>query len=154
MSTSTVLSVRPAALEDADRLLQWRNDPVTRGNSFRTEPIGVEEHRVWLRRTLEDPGTRMYIGMRGSTPCGVVRFESRSDGASEANIALDPAFRGQGLAASVLRLARTQYIADGGKDRTTARVKATNVASLRAFERAGYRRLRTAEGIVELETVD
>jgi RimJ/RimL family protein N-acetyltransferase len=146
----TDISLRAATWDDRQLLLGWSNDPTTRGNSFDPRPIAMPDHEAWLRRRLAEPETRIYIGLHRAVPCGVVRFERRADGATEVSISVDPSFRGRGLAAPLLRLARDRYIAECGVHRVVARVKTDNIASLRAFRRAGYRDSRVNAGIIEL----
>ena len=68
------LWVRPATEADADALLRWRNDPVTRAASRDTGEVGAEQHRAWLAATLADPGRHLLlaVGRAGATsaPCG------------------------------------------------------------------------------------
>jgi len=142
--------VRPARPDDADALLSWRNDPTTRTNSFDERPIDRDRHLAWLRGRLADPRTRIYVGLADGIECGTVRFEPRNEGLAEVSITLDPRFRGKGLAAELLRVGLQNYRDECGPSRVIARVKAGNIASLRAFERAGYRRVRSAADLVEL----
>lgn len=148
--SSPEISLRTATWDDRDLLLAWSNDPITRKNSFEQRPIAVEEHEAWLRKRLADSDTRIYVGLNGAVPCGVVRFQRQEGGAAEVSIALDPSFRGRGLAAPMLRLARERYLRECPVARVVARVKADNVTSLRAFRRAGYRDSRVTANIIEL----
>jgi RimJ/RimL family protein N-acetyltransferase len=153
MTVSPAVTVRPATWDDRELLLGWANDPITRANSFDPRPIERDEHLGWLRRTLDDPEKRIYVGLVGSAPYGVVRFEPRDADLAEVSITLDPSFRGRGLAAPLLEVGRARYLAERGPRRVLAQVKSANEASLRAFERAGYREARRANGVVELEII-
>jgi RimJ/RimL family protein N-acetyltransferase len=149
--TAVDISLRAATWDDRDLLLGWSNDPATRANSLDSRPITMPEHEAWLRGRLAEPETRIYIGLERARPCGVVRFQRRAGGVTEVSISIDPSFRGHGLAAPLLRLARERYIAECGVHRVVARVKTDNLASLRAFRRAGYRDSQRDAGIIELE---
>jgi RimJ/RimL family protein N-acetyltransferase len=75
-----------------------------------------------------------------------VRLDVAADAPeAEVNINLAPHVRGRGLGTSALRKALSYAHGALSVRRVTARVKAANAASLRAFEKAGFRRTRTGE---------
>ncbi|MDB5888528.1 MAG: GCN5-like N-acetyltransferase, partial [Rhodocyclales bacterium] len=59
MSADIVL--RPATLQDAALLLDWRNDPLTRLSSHSADEIPLDEHLAWLNRILGDPLRQLLI---------------------------------------------------------------------------------------------
>lgn len=126
------MKLRPATLEDAQRLFDWRNDPATREASVTTAPVAWEDHAAWLEASLARSDRRLLIAEEGSASIGTVRFDVGADGV-EVSITLAPEARGRGLAAPLLRLATTQ----GGP--YLARIRPGNSASRRAFEAAGFR---------------
>ena len=58
--TETV-RLRPATLEDAQRLFVWRNDPLTRAQSLQQQPVAWESHLAWLQASLRNPNRQLYI---------------------------------------------------------------------------------------------
>lgn len=58
--TETV-RLRPATLEDAQRLFAWRNDPQTRAQSLQQLPVAWESHLTWLQASLRNPNRQLYI---------------------------------------------------------------------------------------------
>jgi UDP-2,4-diacetamido-2,4,6-trideoxy-beta-L-altropyranose hydrolase len=135
------LRLRPADIGDAERLLEWRNDPVARRASFETEPIPLDQHVAWLRARLADPAHRIWIGEAGGTPIGVVRF-GIEDRHATISVAVAPARRGGGIgtrliAAGVQRLAREDVVKRLAW--IDAWIRPGNDASLESFRRAGFR---------------
>jgi RimJ/RimL family protein N-acetyltransferase len=131
--------LRPAVAGDSDRLLAWRNDPVTRAASFRTAPVREPDHERWLAESLGRPDRRLLVAERAGTPVAQLRLDRGDDAApvAEVSITVAPAFRGRGLGPAVLAAADSAA-RDWGVDRLIARVKASNVRSRRIFETAGY----------------
>lgn len=133
------LRARPVTEDDMMVIFEWANDPVTREMSFSSEPILLETHKKWFARVLSSPDVHLLIieGQESGRwhPVGQVRFDA--DG--EISIALAPKFRGRGLGKSLLRTG-IEYVIDKLKTkRITAHIKRENLASIKIFERAGFR---------------
>jgi UDP-2,4-diacetamido-2,4,6-trideoxy-beta-L-altropyranose hydrolase len=140
------VTLRPAALDDAELLLAWANDPATRATSLSSRRIGRPEHVGWLTDRLADASSGIWIGLGPdeSTPVGVVRFELDGERIAVVSITVAPAARGQGVGTGLLRaglLAARVRLRPGG---FRAWVKRDNEASIRLFEGAGFRRLSDA----------
>ena len=126
-------------MADAEALLDWRNDPVTRAMSGGSDVISRVQHMAWLGRRLADPDSLLLIGERGGAACGMVRFDRGASGAAEVSINVAPGSRSQGLGFELLRLGCDECIARGFAHSLTARIRPANRASLRIFQRAGFR---------------
>jgi RimJ/RimL family protein N-acetyltransferase len=143
---AVAIRIRSATLADARFLFRLRNDPVTRQNSFQQRKLEFSDHRAWLRARLADPKRRVTLfiasvaGPGGATvPIGLVRFDgAERSNRAEISIALAARFRGRGFAAPMLRRALGR--APSWIERVLARVRVENAASVRAFERAEFRR--------------
>jgi len=131
---------RFATPSDADRLLRWRNDPVTREAAFSSDEVTLEEHRAWLARTLKNPQRLLLIGMtRSFAALCQVRFDRSDDGRSaEISITIAPEARGKGYGSSAIAGAVGAYLANFDVKHIIARVKPSNPTSRRVFERAGF----------------
>ena len=123
------MRLRPATMEDAERLFDWRNDPVTRAASVHRDPVAWDDHLAWLEAALADPSRRILIA-EDRVPQGTVRLDGGQR--TEVSITLAPAARGHGLATPILRLATD------GRGPFVARIRPDNAASRRAFEAAGF----------------
>jgi RimJ/RimL family protein N-acetyltransferase len=145
-----VIALRPAEPGDADRLLAWRNDPQTRAFAFNSGEVSLEEHTSWLRSRLADPDCVLWVAEDDGVPVGQVRLDREGD-AAEVSITVAPEARGRGLAAAILDAA---VDAARGHDvaRLLARILPGNVASERAFARAGFAVTgRDENGVLTLE---
>jgi len=132
--------LRPATLDDAERLFRWRCDPATHRYSFGAPP-SWDDHLGWLRDRLADTRSDLRILLAGDRPAGTVRLDRRDRRAwgplCEVSITIAPDCRGRGLGKAALALVRRLEPAWP----LIARVKADNRASRRLFLAAGYQPL-------------
>jgi RimJ/RimL family protein N-acetyltransferase len=134
----TDLALREATFADAELLLEWRNDPVARENSFDQGAVDLETHRKWLEGKLAARDrTRIWILTVNGVPAGMVRYDRMGE-AAQVSVAIDARFRGAGLGASILRLSAPRACAELGVEALRALVKPSNEASRISFERAGF----------------
>ena len=129
------LGLRPAQLDDARLIFDWRNHPEIRAVSADPGEIAWEQHRQWFERVLADPARKQFIARVGSRDVGVIRFDRRDDGFHEISLFLDPALQGLGLGS---RMLRSGEAAIGAGARFRARVVAGNAASQQMFAAGGY----------------
>lgn len=136
---AATIGLREASSADADVLRAWRNDPVTRSASFDTAEVDPATHVAWLAGVLGDPDRRLWIGERGGVPVGTVRVDGGTghDDPATISVAVAPAQRGTGVAPRLIgRAARAWF--DAGRGAIDAWIRTDNVASRRAFARAGF----------------
>jgi predicted dehydrogenase/RimJ/RimL family protein N-acetyltransferase len=152
VALAPAVAFRAAGLEDAARILAWRNDLMTRRWSRTSHEITPEEHAAWLRSALADTSTRLWIAESGENPIAHVRVGPQVGGMAEVHVVLAPDARGRGLGAAVLAQAAACALADSSLATLLAHVKHGHEASLRAFARAGFRVTGTGgDGFVRLE---
>lgn len=118
------LSLRPMTMEDADKMLEWKNYPETRKFAIQShDEIKKDDHYHWLEKNLQ------YFSiirqpMVGYS-LGAIRMQN-----GEISIWVDQAFRNQGVAKKTLKL-----ISAPGMQ---AKIVEGNIASMRAFIFAGF----------------
>lgn len=133
------ISLRRAAWEDCETLFAWRNDEETRRQSFHTQPIPYGEHQQWFVRALQDTACLLLVGLSPDRErLGVVRFDCHRAPAAEIHIQLVPGRRRQGLGPVLIDQACRLLLAETATEVIIARIKATNLASIRAFGKAGF----------------
>lgn len=132
------LTVRRVTSSDAALLWAWRNDALVRQNSFSSEPIPWEDHQRWLADRLASERTVIYILEDADGPVAQVRYERRAEAEAEVGISVAASARGRGYAHVALTETLASACSALGVDRVVALVKADNVPSQRAFERAGF----------------
>ena len=139
-----MFSPRPAEPADAQLYFDWANDPDTRRQSFNSNPISVETHVTWFTRKLADPNALLLVFENETGEAvGQVRFERTpvADMPDEIIIGLsvDAAQRGKGLSSQLIELGCNVCREQWGALTIHAYIKPHNMASARAFERAGFR---------------
>ncbi len=144
--TVETLRLRPATMEDAKLLFDWRDDPDTRFWSHNAAPLVWEDHLTWLERWLGAPDRVIFVGeaIRTDDPIGVVRFDEQPDGTHEVGITVAPRFRGRGWAGKLLR-AGLQH-REG--QTVIAQVMSENRRSRSLFASCGFRQVGEAGGVV------
>jgi RimJ/RimL family protein N-acetyltransferase len=131
-----VLRLRPATVADSDLFLSLRNDPesVRQSGGTRVDPT---DHITWFRSAVAAADQRLWVAVVGGVDVGYARL--RIDGGTGLiSLALAPSSRGSGLGVAVLHAVQRQVATDPAIDRLVGEVEPTNVASRRAFERAGF----------------
>ena len=138
------LSVRDVRPDDKRLLWDWANDPAVRAASFTTQQIPWEDHCSWFAQKLSDRRCTMLVAQDElGNPCGQIRFELRTDGEFEVHISIAKETRGKGLATRVIELGVERIRKEHSVARIHAFVKESNLASVRAFEKAHFRRVGT-----------
>lgn len=130
--------LRDAELSDRDFFLALRNDEVSVRFSYTKQEVGKLEHARWWKETNDHllvAEHEFYDGIEKRL--GLVRLTPLDDATCEVHFILAPEFRGRGLAAGILAMARG-VAKELGYTHLIARVDAPNTKSLRAFLREGY----------------
>lgn len=142
-----MLSLRSATMDDATRLYVWRTHKSTRAMMRDTGEIRWEDHVDWLQKALVSPKTILVIGCADSTPVGTARLDRDGDSA-EISVTVAPECRGGGIGAEIITRATAWGFTVYNLTTITARIKTENVASQKAFTKAGYTVLSQSEGEV------
>lgn len=126
----------PATLKDSDFLLDLKNDRAVRKASFDQNKTSKTVHEAWFNKALR--GHRQFIYILKETGMSVASGRLTIDGVfAEIHLAVPPIFRGCGygpwLIKALIRRARSKGFIP------IAQVKLENLASIKAFLRAGMR---------------
>ena len=141
IASGRLLRLRPAVLEDAELLRQWRNDPATRAASHNTAEIGKEEHWQWLLRLLANPCRKLFVAEENGVPVGTARADRQND-VWLLSWVTAPEARGRGVAKRMVALLLHQL-----NESVRAEVKVGNVASIRLAEQVGLVLEREEDGV-------
>jgi RimJ/RimL family protein N-acetyltransferase len=136
------ITLRPASINDADMLLDWRNDPGTRTASHSISEVVKEEHIAWLTKVLSNNNRRLLVAEEDGAPVGTVRADF-SEGVWELSWTVAPNSRGRGVAKRIVALLAQQI-----SEPNRAEVKTGNTASARIAEHVGMAFNREVEGIL------
>jgi RimJ/RimL family protein N-acetyltransferase len=130
--------IRPAGLEDCEQYFRWACDSDVRANSLVTAALTFESHRRWFEERLSDPCSFLYVAERSGHPIGQVRLQN-SDSSAVLSYSLDNNWRQKGLAKLMIHQSLSLYSADRRScSVVVARVKRSNIASIRALESSGF----------------
>lgn len=133
------LELREAEPQDVRLLFEWANDPAARAQSFTQAEIPWEDHERWFARRLSDARCLLLIAQdsRGE-PLGQVRFDLDEEANAIISISIAPAQRGRGYGAEAIVRACEELRARHGPRTVLAYIRQDNLASQRAFSRAGF----------------
>lgn len=137
------LRFRKATPSDMMQVFEWSNDPLSRANSYFSEPIPLETHEKWFSARLMDPKSFIFIAEVDHKPAGMVRYSLDQNNAV-VGILIGEEYRGQGLASDFLIETAKLYFKENHLP-VFAYIKVQNTASVKSFEKAGYKKLREEE---------
>lgn len=136
-------SLQRATEDDSKHILSWRNDPKVRNHFFDSRRVSLAEHTRWYKKRLSDPDTAMYIARYGNERTGVIRFEKKKNAVS-VSVNVAPHLIGKGLGSEIIRLGTERYYAETKEaSPVIVDIKSGNIASQKAFQKAGYCRKTT-----------
>ena len=132
--------LRPATVEDAELIHEWRNDPRTRRYFHDPSEVSLDAHLRWWSRSLVDQERLLMIACCGGRSVGSLRLD-RSATVARISIFLDPDLTGLGLGVGMLRAAQRLAVQHSWRlERLEADVHPDNKASVSIFEAAGFSR--------------
>lgn len=143
--------VRPH-LEDAEEILAWRSDPDVMKNSLTFTKILPLEifFPSFLATHFTIPALPPLYILEECKRVGLLRFNlAPGQDAVEISIVLCKEARGRGLGKAAIKSA-ADFVKEQGFTALLAQVKTDNIASLCAFEAAGFRKEGEAEGFYQL----
>lgn len=145
------LKIREIVKEDVKLIYKWSNDTEVRKQSFNSNSINFKEHKNWFNRKLINSNSLLLINEYKGSKIGLVRFEIE-DNKCKVGVLLDEIFRGKGLS-SLMLIKSSKYYFKRFKLPIYAHIKASNIPSVRAFEKAGYKffKKNIVNGINSLE---
>lgn len=137
------ITLRHANENDITLIFNWSNDELVRSQSFNSGKINFEEHTQWFRSKLSNNFSTLYIIELANNPIGLVRFEKDEDH-SVVGLLVDPKYRGKGFSSYMLIKSCEKYF-QLNTNPILAYIKKTNIASIKAFEKAGFSFLKEVE---------
>ena len=134
------LRARPARENDLMLLFNWVNDSLVRSMSFNQAPIDLETYKQEFNNTLTQQTSKLLIIERRDESgkwVPIARVQIDEDG--EFNMSLTSEMRGQHLAQSVIKTGIGYIRRDPSIEKLIAHIKNKNIASVKSFEKAGFR---------------
>lgn len=129
--------LRPVRESDVDTLFEWTNDPLTRENSFNSEPIVYSNHCAWFKKMMNNDNVLMYILIHKGELAGNVRLNIKAESA-EIGYSIAPTHRGKGLGNKIIELITQEAVMNPSINKLIAQVKESNIPSRLIFEKNGF----------------
>lgn len=140
-----VIWLRQARPPDCEMLWKWASDPVTRANSFSSNPIPWEDHRNWYAARLGDTACLLFIACDAvDRAVGYIRFDV-AGGEATISICVAPEHRGAGLGRVMIVIAAGKLLKEGRVRCIHAYIRPENLASIKVFAGAGFEEAGTAQ---------
>ena len=136
------IELRYASTADEKRILIWRNTSQVRAASISSEKISPRKHHQWFQQKLGDKNCALLIAESRHGAVAVLRYDLfPNKSCALVSIFLTPAVMGSGLGSEVLK-AGTVWLRRKFKKvrRINATIRVENIASIRSFLAAGYRK--------------
>ena len=130
------MQLRKATFNDWKILLDWRNDPTTRKNSFETGEVSEQTHKLWFNDSLLNPNRSIYILEDNFTSVGSIRSDLHWNNQSVLSWSIAPDQRGKGYGTKILEI----YL-QNKKGKFIAEIKPRNIASIKMVEKNGFTKL-------------
>jgi UDP-2,4-diacetamido-2,4,6-trideoxy-beta-L-altropyranose hydrolase len=134
------LCARRATFGDCLLYWYWANDLLVRQSAFNSKPIELEEHQGWFKRQLHSNRSHLLVVECDSGPVGQVRFEHFDDKKLRISYSIGRLYRGLGLGGELLSAA-ISLLELKGPVQLFGEVKNSNIASLRVFEKLGFKQV-------------
>jgi len=133
--------------KDAQRLVNWRNDPANARWFPKQEPWTVDGHLAWYRQHyLTDPSQNLYMVRRDDVPIGTVGMTIRNGVGELERMMLGHKELARG---GYMRQGMRQLMAAYGMNYYWLRVMPDNEATIRFHKRNGFTTLNTPGGKYE-----
>jgi len=130
---------RKASSKDSKDLFDWRNNERARENSLNTDLISWSDHVNWFSDRIKDPNTTIFMIYADDIKIGSIRFEEK-ESIYRVSVVLAPEHTGKGLGAEIIRYGTELFLMRKKVLKPViAEVKENNIASLKAFKRAGFK---------------
>ena len=126
------MKLRRATMQDAEMLLEWRNDELTRANSLNSDVVALKSHLKWLERSLSNLSVAIFIAEVDSVPVGTCRFNTVGD-IYELSWTIAPQERGKGYGKQMVAMAIGLVKCD-----IIAQIKPDNAASIAVAKANGF----------------
>lgn len=127
------MNLRLSTINDAQLLLEWRNDELTRLSSFNTENISFKDHLDWFQKSLLSLNREIYIAEIKNLPVGTIRVDISEDNSKELSWTIAPSQRGKGYGSLLLNTFISLY-----PSTYTAQVKEENIPSIKMVKKNGF----------------
>lgn len=130
------MKLRNVTFADCNILLEWRNDSMTKQNSFVQDEISEQTHKLWFADSLLNERRTINILEQDNIPIGCIRTDILDTGEYLLSWSIAPTYRGCGYGTKLLEL----FLQDK-HGKFIAKIKPENVASIKIAENNNFDKL-------------
>jgi len=139
--------LRKVLFQDAQDLLEWRNDNLTRKNSINTDVIEFEDHVKWLSRVLQSKDHHVFVMTETSQKIGTCSFFHTDSNTITLSWTISPQQRGHKYSYVMTKM--LYELIPSGKN-IQAIIKKTNRASQRIAKNVFNMRINATHDNVDI----
>ncbi len=137
-----IFKLRGVIVSDWDFLLEWRNDNITRQNSFNSEVISTNAHKEYINNILINSDRNLYILEYNEIPVGTLREDRIEKEIFELSYTISPMYRGKKIGQIMMSL----YLIEK-KGSYLCRVNEKNLPSIKMIKKLGFKLFKTENRI-------
>ena len=130
-------------IKDCKFIWELRNSENIRKWSFNREYIPYSKHKIWYKEKINNKDTIYYILLKDNKKIGYIRYDINQKGEAETNIAINENYQGQNIGSILLILTQIHFKKNNRIKKIIAKIKRENKASIRCFEKAGYKKIKS-----------
>ena len=135
-------NLREVKKSDWKVLLEWRNDKITRQNSFNSDLVSVSEHKEYIKNTINNPNRILFILEYNEIPVGTIREDRSEKDDLELSYTISPMYRGKKIGQIMMSL----YLIER-KGSFLCEVQEENISSIKMIEKLGFKLLNTEKRV-------
>lgn len=134
------LKLRARLAKESDLMLifNWANNPLTRKMSFDQDSISLKTHQKWFNNIINQKNIHLLIIEGYDSGSRIPLGQIRVDRDGKISMSLASEFRGQHLATPSIKVGIAYIKNKFLLNRLVAYIKQENIASVKAFKKAGF----------------
>ena len=127
-------NLREVTQSDWKVLLEWRNEKITRQNSFNSDLVSLSEHKEYIKNTIANPNRKLFVLEYNDIPVGTIREDRLENDELELSYTISPMYRGKKIGQIMMSL----YLIDTEWS-FLCEVKEENISSIKMIEKLGFK---------------
>ena len=135
-------NLREVTKSDWKVLLEWRNDKITRQNSWNSDLVSEGEHKKYIKNTITNINRSLLILEYNEIPVGTIREDRLEKDEFELSYTISPMYRGKKIGQIMMSL----YLIER-KGSFICKVKEENVPSIKMIEKLGFKLFNTEKRV-------
>jgi len=135
-------NLREVKKSDWKVLLEWKNDKITRQNSFNSELISINKHKEYIKNIINNPNRTQFILEYNEIPVGTIREDRLEKDEFKLSYTISPMYRGKKIGQIMMSL----YLIER-KGGFLCEVEEKNDPSIKMIEKLGFKFFKSEKGV-------